>query len=347
MIIASPWSRGGKVCSEVFDHTSTLQFLEHFVNHKFNKNIHIDNISQWRRTICGNLSSAFAPFDGKEENLPQQKQETVIKDIYNAKFKQLPNDYHKVGFKEAVKIAKDLNKASMMPKQETGTKPSCALPYELYVDGNLNRDKNAFEVRLAAGNRVFGESAAGSPFTVYAPGWDEGSTKTTSSGQLYNRQYAVKAGDQLKDRWMLHTFSEEGYHLKVHGPNGFYRVFKGNSNDPQLIVTCRYAEHGGTTRKLTGDVIMNITYDGDSQEELIIRDYGYHAANDKVLQVGKGKRRTANLVIKSLSGWYDFSIRVNGNDVFEKRYAGHVETGRLSTSDPLMGRGNAISSLRD
>ena len=57
--------------SMVFDHTSTLQFLETFLNKKFNKNIRIDNISQWRRTICGNLTAAFSPFDGtKPVNIP-------------------------------------------------------------------------------------------------------------------------------------------------------------------------------------------------------------------------------------------------------------------------------------
>ncbi len=35
MIIASPWSRGGWVNSQLFDHTSTLMFLEHFVESKF------------------------------------------------------------------------------------------------------------------------------------------------------------------------------------------------------------------------------------------------------------------------------------------------------------------------
>src|SRR5699024_8861021 len=59
MIVASPWSKGGKVCSEVFDHTSTLQFLEHFLSNKFNKKIHMDQISAWRRTICGDLTSVF------------------------------------------------------------------------------------------------------------------------------------------------------------------------------------------------------------------------------------------------------------------------------------------------
>ena len=37
-------------------------------------------------------------------------------------------------------------------------------------------------------------------------------------------------------------------------------------------------------------------------------------------------------------GLYDFSIKTNGHDTFEKRYAGRVETGKSSFSDPLMGR---------
>ena len=59
MIIASPWTKGGFVNSEVSDHTSVLQFLEKFIMKKFNKNVHVENISDWRRAICGDLTSAF------------------------------------------------------------------------------------------------------------------------------------------------------------------------------------------------------------------------------------------------------------------------------------------------
>ncbi|RYG40458.1 MAG: phospholipase C, phosphocholine-specific, partial [Chitinophagaceae bacterium] len=50
MVIASPWSRGGFVNSQVFDHTSSLQFLEKFLSKKYKKKIHEPNISEWRRT---------------------------------------------------------------------------------------------------------------------------------------------------------------------------------------------------------------------------------------------------------------------------------------------------------
>ncbi len=66
LIIASPWSRGGFVNSQVFDHTSTLQFLEVFLNNKFKKNIKETNITQWRRTVCGNLTSVFRKYNGEK-----------------------------------------------------------------------------------------------------------------------------------------------------------------------------------------------------------------------------------------------------------------------------------------
>lgn len=52
-IIASPWTRGGRVCSQVFDHTSMIRFLELWTGVKD------PNISAWRRQVCGDLTSAF------------------------------------------------------------------------------------------------------------------------------------------------------------------------------------------------------------------------------------------------------------------------------------------------
>ena len=59
MVIASPWSRGGCVCSQVFDHTSVLQLLEKLLSHKLGKRVEEPNITRWRRTVCGDLTSSF------------------------------------------------------------------------------------------------------------------------------------------------------------------------------------------------------------------------------------------------------------------------------------------------
>jgi phospholipase C len=52
-IIVSPWTAGGWVCSQPFDHTSVLQFLEHFTG------VREPNISDWRRSTFGDMTSAF------------------------------------------------------------------------------------------------------------------------------------------------------------------------------------------------------------------------------------------------------------------------------------------------
>ncbi len=51
--IVSPWTAGGFVCSEVFDHTSLIRFIEA----RFG--VSEPNISAWRRQTCGDLTSAF------------------------------------------------------------------------------------------------------------------------------------------------------------------------------------------------------------------------------------------------------------------------------------------------
>jgi len=52
-ILISPWTRGGYVCSQIFDHTSIIRFLEQWTG------VAEPNISAWRRQVCGDLTSAF------------------------------------------------------------------------------------------------------------------------------------------------------------------------------------------------------------------------------------------------------------------------------------------------
>ena len=60
MIVASPWSRGGCVCSQVFDHTSVLQFLEKFLSHRTGRlRSRKPTSAHGRCTVCGDLTSVF------------------------------------------------------------------------------------------------------------------------------------------------------------------------------------------------------------------------------------------------------------------------------------------------
>ncbi|PYC84690.1 phospholipase [Streptomyces tateyamensis] len=52
-VIVSPWTTGGWVASQPFDHTSVLGFLERFTG------VREPNLSSWRRATFGDLTSAF------------------------------------------------------------------------------------------------------------------------------------------------------------------------------------------------------------------------------------------------------------------------------------------------
>src|ERR1019366_2485163 len=115
MIIVSPWTRGGRVCSQVFDHTSVLRFLETWTG------VQETNISAWRRQTCGDLTSAFdfANPDFSTPNLPPAPFTYCIGNL------QPPPA------------------AQWLPVQESGVRPACPLPYQpdasCYTDCNSNR----------------------------------------------------------------------------------------------------------------------------------------------------------------------------------------------------------------
>lgn len=69
-IIVSPWTVGGWVSSETFDHTSALQFLERFTG------VEEPNITDWRRDTFGDLTSAFR-FSDSRPHAPRLPDDTA------------------------------------------------------------------------------------------------------------------------------------------------------------------------------------------------------------------------------------------------------------------------------
>lgn len=326
LVIASPWSRGGNVCSEVFDHTSILQFLEKFLENKTKKTISETNISEWRRTVCGDLTSTFKPYNGEKIALPTfVAKEPFIQTVHKAKFKKLPSNFKPLSADE-IKQINETGESEWMPKQEKGIRKACALPYELYVDGKLNNGRSAFEVSFAAGSKVFGAKSAGCPFVAYF-----------TTDDLKTRNYAVKKGDTLKDNWALAEFNDGVYGIEVYGPNGFYRKFSGNSSQPKLETLLKYEAKDTAKKQLTGNVVLELQNTDTQNLQVEIEDLSYKTGI-KVIDVPKGKTVTVTLNLQKSHQWYDLSVRIKGKSTFERRYAGHVETGKESFTDPAMGR---------
>ncbi|HLR38193.1 MAG TPA: phospholipase C, phosphocholine-specific [Chitinophagaceae bacterium] len=320
-IVASPWSRGGKVNSQLSDNTSVLMFLEEFLNRKFNKKIKEDNISDWRRTICGDLTSVFTPYNGEEIELPEFiKEKPFYEKIYNAKFKDAPGGYRKVTKKEIANINNGQINVGIMPKQEEGTKTASALPYEFYVNGRI-KNENQFEIEMNAAKNFFGDKAVGTAFYVY------------NMHTFEIRNYAIKAGDTLKDNWPI----SGDYHFALYGTNGFYRVFKGHANETDLSVKCTFDTKRFNPQKPNGNIVLKIAaLNGTEKIEITDNVYQQNSIRKKI----GTKEENITLDLKKNHGWYDFSVRIKDNNHFMKRYAGHVETGEESVTDPYMGRVN-------
>jgi phospholipase C len=64
MTVVSPFSRGGYVNSDAFDHTSLLRFLET----RFG--VSVPNLSAWRRNTVGDLTSTLG-FSNPNTSAPQ------------------------------------------------------------------------------------------------------------------------------------------------------------------------------------------------------------------------------------------------------------------------------------
>jgi phospholipase C len=197
MYVISPWSRGGWVNSQVFDHTSVGQFLER----RFQ--ITIPGISPWHRAICGDLTTAFDFRNPDEGNLPVLPRVTTSASMMAA-IEERPEPV-------PPEIPEQLS-------QEPGVRLSRALPYELSVEALTNPADNS--IALSFRNR----GQAGAVFHVY----------DRLHLDRIPRRYTIEAGRSLSDRWDVRP-DQGQYSLWIYGPNNFVREFSGKISQRQLI----------------------------------------------------------------------------------------------------------------
>ena len=202
MYVVSPWSKGGWVNSQVFDHTSVGQFLEK----RFG--VVIPAITPWHRAVCGDLTSVF---DFKAPNEPA--------------FPELPD----VSGASAV-LLEHIQRPRILPPerpeplfQETGVRPSRSLPYELNVIGSVD----AVSSRLSLDFRNTGK--AGAVFHVY----------DRLHLDHIPKRYTVEAGKTISDVWDAKADGGK-YDLSVYAVNGFRRDIKGDMALAKAEIEVRY-----------------------------------------------------------------------------------------------------------
>jgi phospholipase C len=236
--------------------------------------------------------------------------------VHRAQFRRMPSGYRKLTTEDAPSV-------DWMPRQEPGVRPSVALPYELAASGSLSADGKAFAIVLEARNGLFGKKALGAPFHVYTPG------KFRGGADLRTRAYAAAAGDTLTDSWELAGFGNAGYHLRVCGPNGFFREFAGLADDPRVTVVCNYT--------VAGDIRIEASNNGNRPVRLHVEDESYGGGASSI-DLRPRERHATEFRLARSHYWYDFSVKLGGSATFLRRFAGRVEIGKNGYSDPALGR---------
>ncbi|BEP63523.1 phospholipase C, phosphocholine-specific [Variovorax sp. V213] len=333
MWVVSPWSRGGWVNSQVCDHTSTLMFLEKCFG------VAEPQISKYRRAVCSDLTSAFNFERPNDEPLPALagRKTKAEADALTAAQQALPG------------IVPSPDAA--LPAQATGVRPSRALPYELHA--SARSDSLNGRVQLLFANS--GKAAA--VFHVY--------DKLNLADRL-PRRYAVEPGKQLDGYWSAMTDNAGLYDLWVLGPNGFHRQFKGDLNRlraggaPAPEIRVAYdSRRGDVYLQMRNDgqrdcrftVQSNRAYprpdafqaggrDRNGNNEQANEDKGVYGNNPDgswSVRVKGGGDTHMRWSLDASGQWYDFVVTCDADASFYRRFAGRIETGRHSVSDPAMG----------
>jgi phospholipase C len=285
MIICSPWTRGGFVDSNTYDHTSMLRFLGAWTG------VQPANVTAWRKSVTGDLTAAFdfAHPDFTVPSLP----DTVPLITQSDAEKSFPA------------VTTPAEGAQVPPVQEPGRRPH--RPSRLMPHADVTVNRRARTVTAVMTNTgTIGASmfvvpdkflpASATPFTV-VNGKDKSYTWTAT----------------VLDKW--------GYAFSVYGPDGFVRSFAGTvaaagATGPVPEVTANPVAGSAPRLRLTlaNEGTKAVVY------RLTANDY---AGKTQSVTVGGGASVSLNWPADE-DGYYDVVISADSGDGFTRRYAGRI-----------------------
>ena len=231
MYVLSPWSRGGRVNSEVFDHTSVIRFLEA----RFG--VMEPNISPWRRAVCGDLTSCldFSGVDARPVPLPATQADAARAAALDGR------------------TTPPTPAEPSRPHQVAGFRPACPSVYALECERETSGDR----VRLSFVNT--GNRAA--VFHVY-------DRMNLGAGP---RRYTVEGGQRLQDDWStaggvdLQVMGPDGFHRRFvgAGDEAVSARLDWRGAAPVLVLTGR-----GAAEVTTGASVRSLAVDGEHRMDL-------------------------------------------------------------------------------
>ncbi|MFD5082765.1 phosphocholine-specific phospholipase C [Kitasatospora sp. NPDC058406] len=306
MTIVSPWTRGGRVNSQVFDHTSVLRFLEAWTG------VQCPNISAWRRAVCGDLTSAFDfdnPVFGPLPALP-----AVVPAGHSLM----------TGTACSTTSAPTPPASGTLPAQEPGNKAACALPYQTnaYLDRYEGTDAGGTQKIWVAIENLGAQATGAAHFAAYANAYRGGGPW----------QYTVGPNAATADFFNIGGGYGSGkYDLTVVGPNRFLRRFKGNTGAGRgryARVKSWFAPHNDPVA-----LWFQLRNDSPADTAVFTITSNHYRTGTWTYTVGPGQAVDDYFnQVSNGQGWYDFTVTVNNDPAWSQRFVGHIETGRPSTT---------------
>lgn len=108
------------------------------------------------------------------------------------------------------------------------------------------------------------------------------------------------------------------------------RRFKGGAGGPSagLAVRARYSRR-------QAEIVLELENHGSARVEVSVSNR--YSPKRTTLTLVPGGAKAPRWSLERTGGWYDLVVTVRDDRQFEYRYAGHLENGEASISDPGMG----------
>ncbi|WP_406404988.1 phospholipase C, phosphocholine-specific [Streptomyces sp. NBC_00879] len=301
MLVVSPWTRGGWVNSQVFDHTSVIQFMEKWTAAIGNPAT-CPNISAWRRKVCGDLTGVF----------------NFASPVYG-----LPSLPATAGINSCDSVPNPEPATNVLPAQEPGTRPARALPYQ--SNGYLDR------LEFGAGGKIL------TWFRMENVGTTANKAAHFSIHPNAHRsrspwQYTVDAGGTEEDYFNVGAGYGDGrYDISMYGPNRFMRRFTGDATKAgkDAAVSSRFAVQSGTGKLAIWFRMKNTSA---TSVTFTIKSNAYRSGTWTYTVAAGGSTEDYFNNVAYAGGWYDFTITVSSDVGWSQRFLGHIETGAASIS---------------
>ncbi|SDP36012.1 phospholipase C [Nakamurella panacisegetis] len=284
MLVASPWTRGGFVDSNVYDHTSMLQFLETWTGVKET------NISNWRRQVSGDLTKAF-DFANPDFTVPQLPDTVPLIVASDA------------GRSKPAVSAPAVGQQSM-PTQESGTRPHRPTGYQPHCDIIVDRVKGLVTATMSnAGDDALSMTVLPDAYLPFQA-----------------TPFLVAKDSERKYQWDV-TKTDGKYRFSIYGPDGFVRAFAGEviragrKNVAAPAVTATLVS--GTKPLLR----LSLRNDGHTAVRFILSPNDFSGAAQEIWLTG-GASRTVDW--PTARGYYDVTVTAPSGTGFSARYAGHI-----------------------